>query len=69
MYRIKDPKRSLEFYTGMLGMKLLQKMDFPEMKFSLYFMGYVKDIPDEPLGSKSRTEWALNQSPTVELTQ
>lgn len=29
MYRIKDPKPTLEFYTGVLGMTLLNKLDFP----------------------------------------
>lgn len=69
MYRIKDPKVSLPFYTGVLGMQLLQKMDFPDMKFSLYFMGYEapSDIPGE-LGSKGRTEWCMSRKATLELT-
>jgi len=68
MYRIKDPRRSLEFYTKVLGMTLLQKLDFPEMKFSLYFMGYEKaeDIPSDP---STHTKWTFSRKATLELTQ
>lgn len=67
MYRIKDPRRSLEFYTKVLGMTLLQKCDFPEMKFSLYFMGYEKaeDIPSDP---SAHSEWTFSRKATLELT-
>ncbi|XP_023715137.1 lactoylglutathione lyase [Cryptotermes secundus] len=67
MYRIKDPRRSLEFYTKVLGMRLLQKLDFPEMKFSLYFMGYEKaeDIPSDP---SAHSEWTFSRKATLELT-
>ncbi|KAL1513898.1 hypothetical protein ABEB36_003237 [Hypothenemus hampei] len=67
MYRIKDPKISLPFYSQVLGMKLLTKVDFPSMKFSLYFMGYETSVPGE-LGTIARTEWALAQKATIELT-
>ncbi|KAJ2079226.1 Lactoylglutathione lyase [Coemansia sp. RSA 988] len=40
MYRIKDPKTSLHFYTEILGMKLLDEHHSEEAKFSLYFLGY-----------------------------
>ena len=35
MIRIKDPKVSLDFYTRVMGMKLVRKNDFPNAKFSL----------------------------------
>lgn len=38
MFRIKDPKRSLAFYSEIMGMTLIKRFDFPEMKFTLYFM-------------------------------
>ncbi|XP_046401212.1 lactoylglutathione lyase isoform X2 [Ischnura elegans] len=67
MYRIKDPKKSLDFYTRVLGMILLQKLDFPAMKFSLYFMGFENksDIPADP---KEQTVWAMSRKATLELT-
>ncbi len=40
MLRVGDLQRSLDFYTGVLGMKLLRKKDFPDGKFTLAFVGY-----------------------------
>ena len=60
MYRIKDPKASLAFYTGVLGMYLLKKLDFPEMKFSLYFLGFV-DASKIPADETERTRWCFQQ--------
>jgi lactoylglutathione lyase len=40
MVRVKDLDKSLDFYTRLLGMQLLRKMDFPEGKFTLAFVGY-----------------------------
>ena len=45
MLRIKSPKRSLEFYTGVMGMTLVKKLDFPKMEFSLYFLAALS--PDQ----------------------
>ncbi len=40
MLRVGDLQRSLDFYTGVLGMQLLRKKDYPEGKFTLAFVGY-----------------------------
>ncbi|KAG7286554.1 hypothetical protein NEMBOFW57_008865 [Staphylotrichum longicolle] len=39
MLRVKDPKESVKFYS-FLGMSLIQKLEFPDAKFDLYFLGY-----------------------------
>ena len=70
MLRIKDPKVSLEFYTNVLGMKLYRKLDFPEMKFTLYFLGMPGDVDDDnvPLDDNARTTWTFSQRAMLELT-
>jgi lactoylglutathione lyase len=40
MIRTGDLDRSIAFYTGILGMKLLRRQDYPEGKFTLAFIGY-----------------------------
>ncbi len=40
MLRVTDLKRSLRFYTEVLGMRLLRRKDYPEGKFTLAFVGY-----------------------------
>ena len=40
MLRVGDLKRSVDFYTGVLGMKLLRQKDYPDGKFTLAFVGY-----------------------------
>ncbi|CAH9119472.1 unnamed protein product [Cuscuta europaea] len=67
MFRIKDPKVSLEFYSKVLGMSLLKRLDFPEMKFSLYFMGY-EDTSSAPTDPADRVAWTFGQKATLELT-
>ncbi|CAR27895.1 hypothetical protein ZYGR_0N03820 [Zygosaccharomyces rouxii] len=41
--RIKDPSASVEFYKKHFNMTLLSKKDFPDMKFSLYFLVMTKE--------------------------
>ena len=45
---VQDPEATLRFYTEVLGMSLMLKLDFPDSKFSLYFLGYCneEDIPE-----------------------
>ncbi|MFL5445586.1 MAG: lactoylglutathione lyase [Myxococcales bacterium] len=40
MLRVGDLDRSLAFYTGVLGMTLLRRRDYPDGKFTLAFVGY-----------------------------
>ena len=40
MIRVFDLEKSLDFYTRLLGMKLLRRKDYPEGRFSLAFVGY-----------------------------
>ena len=40
MIRVKDLDKSIEFYTGLLGMELLSRNDYPGGKFTLAFVGY-----------------------------
>ena len=40
MLRVGDLERSLNFYTDVLGMRLLRRHDYPEGKFTLAFVGY-----------------------------
>ena len=40
MLRVGDLNRSIEFYTQILGMKVLRKHDYPDGKSTLAFVGY-----------------------------
>lgn len=68
MLRIKDPEVSLAFYTRVLGMGVLRKLDFPEMKFSLYFLARIEDHPEVPEDAGERTVWTFRQQGILELT-
>jgi lactoylglutathione lyase len=40
MIRVVDLERSIDFYTGVLGMRLLRKTDYPAGRFTNAFVGY-----------------------------
>jgi len=40
MLRVGDMQRSVDFYTRILGMRVLRTRDVPEYKYSLTFLGF-----------------------------
>ena len=40
MIRVGNLEKSINFYTEILGMKLLRQKDYPDGKFTLAFVGY-----------------------------
>jgi len=40
MIRVLDLEKSIDFYTRLLGMKLLRRKDYPTGEFTLAFVGY-----------------------------
>jgi lactoylglutathione lyase len=40
MLRVGNLQKSIDFYTKILGMKLLRQQDYPQGKFTLAFIGY-----------------------------
>ncbi|MCK0745088.1 lactoylglutathione lyase [Chromohalobacter nigrandesensis] len=68
MLRVKDPERSLAFYSRVFGMRVLRKLDFPEMQFTLYFLANLGDddaVPEEPA---ERNAYTFAQKGILELT-
>lgn len=43
MLRVGNLERSLDFYTNVLGMRLLRKKDYPSGRFTLAFVGYQEE--------------------------
>lgn len=68
MLRIKDPEKSLEFYTHVMGMTVLRRLDFEEMQFSLYFLTNLQRDQTVPEAPGDRTVWTFSQTGILELT-
>ena len=43
MIRVVDLQRSIDFYTKVLGMKVLRQKDYPDGRFTLAFVGYADE--------------------------
>ncbi len=68
MLRVRDPQVTVRFYEDVLGFTLLHKVDFEEMKFSLYFLALLKEgetIPQEPA---ALARFVFSRETTLELT-
>lgn len=46
MLRVLDLEKSIDFYTRLLGMKLLRRTDYPGGRFTLVFVGYGDEASD-----------------------
>ena len=69
MLRVKDPAKSLAFYTGVLGMTLLALKKFPDMGFDLYFLAKLTESERENLPAGDDLEiFAFRQRGILELT-
>jgi lactoylglutathione lyase len=69
MLRTKDPKRSIEFYSTVFGMTLFKQLDFADMKFSLFFLGFLPEGVDQlPNSQDDRTIFTFQGSGVLELT-
>ena len=68
MLRVKDPVVALDFYTRVMGLRVLRRLDFDEMKFSLYFLAHVASENDVPEDAGERTAWTFAQRGILELT-
>lgn len=68
MLRVKNPTRSLAFYSHIFGMRLVRKLDFEEMRFTLYFLARVEENDVIPEKASERTVWTFNQRGLLELT-
>ncbi|NOY17128.1 MAG: lactoylglutathione lyase [Gammaproteobacteria bacterium] len=44
MLRVGNLDRSIDFYTGILGMQLLRRKDYPGGRFTLAFVGYGDEV-------------------------
>lgn len=52
MLRVTQLDRSIQFYTDVLGLKLVSRRDYPEGRFTLAFLGAEDRVDGEQLGAE-----------------
>ena len=67
MLRVKNIEKSLDFYTRVLGFRVVDKRDFPAAEFSLYFLALV-DPAHIPVDDAARHQWMKSIPGVLELT-
>jgi len=68
MLRVKDATASLDFYTRVLGFRLIDLRNFPEAEFSLYFLALLPAGTQIPEGDDARRVWMAGLPGVLELT-
>ena len=70
MLRIKSPEATLDFYTRIMGMTLVKKLDFEEMKFSLFFLAAIDthELVDWSHDNRERLVQTFGRPAMLELT-
>jgi lactoylglutathione lyase len=64
--RIKDPDKSLNFYTQGFGMRLLSRQIVEAYRFTLYFLAYTEEQPPFPdIDDVRNREWLWQRPYTV----
>lgn len=70
MLRIKSPEATLDFYTRIMGMTLVKRLDFEQMQFSLYFLAAIdsKDLGLWSDDAQERLVQTFGRPAMLELT-
>jgi len=71
MLRISDPKKSIPFYTDIMGMTVIDTLDFPQWNFKLFFLTTLPEGEEYTLtpGTKESHDymWSI-EGTALELT-
>lgn len=68
MLRVKDLDKSLEFYTGALGMSVVRLNDYDNGEFSLCFLTYLAPNEMVPKDEAEKRHWLATRQGVLELT-